>query len=164
MDGQNELLTIAEIAIGIAGFAGVISVFAQRGHLSPADRLRFLGVISTAFSALLLAFVPIALAYTDLQQEQLWQTSSIVMLLWTILGLAPVPLAVRTIRLELNESSWVPLGLFLIPTVANLFVQLANSGSWFWQPNFIPYLMGMLAYLYNAGLFFVFIVLLRPPK
>lgn len=75
MDGQNELLTIAEIAIGIAGFTGVIAVFAERGRLSPADRLRFLGVFVTAFSALVLAFIPLALAHSGLRDQQLWQTS-----------------------------------------------------------------------------------------
>ena len=48
-EGREELLTVAELAIGIAGFAGVIAAFLQRGGLHPVDRGRFVTLLSAAF-------------------------------------------------------------------------------------------------------------------
>jgi hypothetical protein len=50
----------------------------------------------------------------------------------------------------------------LVPSGINLAIQLVNAGGWIWQPNFVPYLIGMLVYLYAIAFFFVIIVLFRP--
>jgi hypothetical protein len=162
VDGHDELLTIAEISIGLAGFSGVIAVFIQRGGLPLADRLRFLALFVTAFTALVLAFLPIVLAYSGFKDQDIWQISSGTMVLIGFVALLTYPFAVRTIRKEIEETSLLPHVLFLVPAGVHLVVQLANAGGWIWQPNFVPYLIGMLFYLYAAGLFFVIIVLFRP--
>jgi hypothetical protein len=164
MNGQNELLTIAEIAISIAGFAGMIVAFANRGRLTLADQLRFLGVFVIAFSALLLAFFPIALFYGDFRSQQVWRISSIVMVFWSILGFIPYPFALRKIVAELEGHTLLPVALFLFPFIGNIILQILNSSAWLWKPNFIPYLAGVLTYLYIASLFFVLIVIFRPSK
>ncbi len=162
MDGHDELLTIAEIAVGLAGFSGVIAAFTQRGDLPLADRVRFLALFATAFAALVLAFVPIALAYSGFEDQELWQISSATMLLAGLVSLVPYPFLVRRIRKEFKTPSMLPGVFLLVPAGVHLVVQLANAGGWIWQPNFVPYLIGMLLYLYAAGLFFVVIVLFRP--
>ena len=163
MDGQDELLTIAEIAVGLAGFSGVVAAFIQRGSLSAADRLRFVALFVTAFTALVLAFVPIMLAYGGFQDENLWHLSSTVMVLIGLPVIAAYPFGVRRIRREIETHSLLPPMLILVPALIHLVVQLMNAGGWIWQPNFVPYLIGMLIYLYSAGVMFVFIVLFRPP-
>ena len=40
MTASDELLTLAELAIGLAGFAGVVAAFAYRGELAAIDRMR----------------------------------------------------------------------------------------------------------------------------
>jgi hypothetical protein len=162
LEGRDELLTIAEIAIGIAGFSGVVVAFVQRGSLPQADRLRFLAVFATAFSALLLAFVPSVLSYSGVRDAVVWRLSSLIMVLWSVLGLAPYPRGVRMIRAELGTSTRLPIVLFGVPSAVSLGIQLLNAGGWIWKPSLVPYLFGMLVYLYVAGLFFVFLVLFRP--
>jgi hypothetical protein len=162
LDGQDELLTIAEIAVGLAGFSGVVAAFIQRGGLSTADRLRFLALFITAFEALVLAFIPIALAYGGFQDESIWRLSSIVMMLAAIAGIVSIPFAIHRMRKEIAPSLLSPI-LVLVPALINFVVQLMNAGAWIWQPNFVPYLIGMLLCLFEAGLIFVFIVLFRPP-
>jgi len=162
LDGHDELLTIAEIAVGLAGFSGVIAVFIERGGLPLADRLRFLALFVTAFTALILAFVPIALAYSGFKDQNIWQISSGTMVLVGFAALVPYPFGVRTVRREIKATSMIPHVLLLVPAGVHLAVQLANAGGWIWQPNFVPYLIGMLVYLYTAGLLFVIIVLFRP--
>ena len=162
MDGHDELLTIAEIAVGLAGFSGVVAGFIQRGGLSAADRLRFTALFITVFAALVLAFIPIALAYGGFQDESIWRLSSIVMMLVAIAGIVSIPFGVHRVRKEIAPSL-LPNILLLVPALINVVVQLMNVGAWIWQPNFVPYLIGMLLCLFEAGLIFVFIVLFRPP-
>jgi len=162
LEGRDELLAIAEIAVGIAGFSGVVAAFTQRGGLSTADRLRFLAIFLSAFSALLLAFVPIALTYSGVSGAAIWRVSSVVMLVWSVVGLASYPQGARRIRQELGTTHSLPIVLFAIPTCLSLGVQIVNAGGWIWSPNPVAYLFGMLVYLYSAGLFFVLIVLFRP--
>jgi hypothetical protein len=162
LDGHDELLTIAEIAVGLAGFSGVVAGFLQRGGLSAADRLRFISLFITVFATLVLAFIPIALAYGDFQDESIWRLSSIVMMLAGIAGFVSIPFAMHRMRKEIAPSLLAPI-LVLVPPLINFVVQLMNAGAWIWQPNFVPYLIGMLLCLFEAGLIFVFIVLFRPP-
>jgi hypothetical protein len=162
LEGRDELLTVAEIAVGIAGFSGVVAAFTQQGSLTPADRLRFLAVFVTAFSAVLLAFLPIALSYSGVGSPGVWRWSSLIMLGWSLMGLAPYPHGVRRVRRELESRQLLPIALFAVPTALNLGAQLLNAGGWMWKPSLVPYLFGMLVYLYVAGLFFVLIVLFRP--
>lgn len=61
MEGADELLTIAELSIGIAGFSGVVAAFLQNGGLHPFDRSRFINLFSLSFSTLIPAFVPLLL-------------------------------------------------------------------------------------------------------
>ena len=163
MDGHDELLTIAEIAVGLAGFSGVVAGFIQRGGLSAADRLRFIALFITAFAALVLAFIPIALAYAGFQDENLWRLSSVIMMLTGIAGIVSIPFGTHRIRKEIATTSLLPTILLLVPALINVVVQLMNAGAWIWQPNFVPYLIGMLLCLFETGLIFVFIVLFRPP-
>jgi hypothetical protein len=163
LEGKDELLTIAEIAVGIAGFSGVVVAFVQRGNLSQADRLRFLAVFATAFTALLLAFVPSALGYSGVDGRAVWRWSSLIMVVCSLLGLAPYPRGIRSIRQELGTRQLLPVALFGVPAAFNIVVQVLNAGAWIWNPSLVAYLFGMLVYLYTAGLFFVLLVLFRPP-
>jgi hypothetical protein len=162
MEAREELLTIAEIAVGLAGFSGVVAAFLQRGGLPPADRLRFVGIFVTAFIAVVLAFVPIALEHGGLRDGSLWRLSSGAMVFCGVVGLASYPASLRRIRAGLELTSWLPPMLLLAPSIANIVLQAANAGAWLWQPNFLPYLIGMLVWLYAAGILFVTTVLYRP--
>jgi hypothetical protein len=162
LEGRDELLTIAEIAVGLAGFSGVVAAFLQPGGLHIADRLRFLAVFTTAFVALVLSFVPILLAHSGVEGSDLWRYSSLTMLVVSSLGFIPYGFGVRRIRAELGSAGRSPLFFVIAPAAANLVLQIANSGAWFWRSNPAAYLIGMLCWLYIAGVFFVFTVLFRP--
>ncbi len=45
MEASDELLTIAELAVGLAGFSGVVVAFTRQGELSLTDRYRFIGLL-----------------------------------------------------------------------------------------------------------------------
>jgi hypothetical protein len=81
----DGLLTIAEIAVTIALFAGVVAAFLHRGELHAVDRIRFVDLFTVAFEAVILSFVPIALSHLGFEGNRLWVWSSAVMIgLWTL--------------------------------------------------------------------------------
>ncbi len=162
MEAREELLNIAEIAVGIAGFSGVIAAFLQRGGLHQVDRVRFINLFSTAFSTLLLAYVPIVLSHLVDDPEQVWSLSSGVMIVaWLVASTLSFLLVFPTVREHVYGP--LPFALLVLPSVANLVVQVLNLGGWLWHPGFLAYLVGLFSYLYGSGLMFVYVILYRPP-
>jgi hypothetical protein len=80
VDPFDALLQLAEIAIGLAGFAGLFVALArERGALRPADRYRLVLLLCTALSALVLAMLPVGLAEVGVPLRVVWRISSALM-------------------------------------------------------------------------------------
>ncbi len=164
MAGADALFTIAEMAIGLAGFSAVVAAFTTHGELTSTDRSRFVLLFTTAFVAALLAFVPTILNETGLADATLWRTSSgIMILVWLI---STVPFAVGLLR-DRRDPSFVPRVFsqrphILVPSVLNLALQLMNLWGGAWEPSAAIYIVGNLAWLAAAAIVFVSIVLERP--
>jgi len=163
MEPRDELLTIAQVAGGLAGVSGIVAAFLQRGGLSQADQARFVALFTTAFVALLLAFFPIACAYGGLKEANIWRLSSAVMAFFGVAALMWYQRGVREVQMD-NMKFSAPLAslLLLVPMIGNLGLQALNVLNWPWQGNFLVYLVGMLTWLYTTGLIFVTLVLYRP--
>ena len=160
LEHQDELLNIAEISIGIAGFSGVIAAFLQRGGLGRFDRVRFVNLFVTAFSLLILSYVPIVVAELS---TSVWFYSSLVMI---GVGASHMIFGTLYILPVLNEdtggSVMFPNTLIYVPSFAGGLVQFFNVMGWFWDSSFLAYLFGLFVYLYAACLFFLLLVLYRP--
>jgi hypothetical protein len=74
MERRDELLTIAD-------FSGVVAAFLQPGGLHRVDRVRFVTLFTTAFSTLVLTFVPLVPGFAGLTGTRLWSGSSLVMVI-----------------------------------------------------------------------------------
>ena len=164
MEGVDALLTIAEMAIGLAGFSAVVAAFTIRGELTQTDRSRFLLLFTTAFVAALLAFVPVVLKEAGLAGAALWRTSSGTMVVvW--LGFT-VPFIVGLLR-DRRDPSHRPLVFsqkphVLWPSFLNLMLQVMNLWGGIWEPSAAIYIVGTLMWLSAAALVFVSVVLERP--
>ena len=83
MEASDELLTIAELAIGLAGFSGVVVAFTYRGELRATDRYRFIGLFTQALTVALLSFVPFGFHHADQVGAAIWRASSgLAVLFW----------------------------------------------------------------------------------
>ena len=162
MEHQEELLNIAEISIAIAGFSGLMAAFLQRGGLEKLDRVRFVNLFVTAFSTLVLAYVPIVVA--DLSVA-IWSYSSLAMIgIWLFSVGIGIVYVVPAIKDHGEAAGMAPGALIWIPSFANVLVQFLNVTGWFWESGFLAYLFGLFVYLYAACLMFVFVVIYRPDK
>jgi len=162
MTGGDALLTIAQLAISLAGFSAVVSAFTVRGELTQADRSKFLWLIATALVAALLAFVPIILDEARMDGIQLWRVSSLIMVLAWFVSMGIWLVELLRDRRRRSSPSFADGPLLVVPSVGNLILQLFNVSGMAWQPSPAAYIVGTLVWLYAASLAFLSIVLERP--
>lgn len=157
MDPSDMLSTVAEIALGLAGFTGVLVVLGrQPGRLSPAGAFRLTVLLIGSLSALFLALIPLALHDSGLSGSVLWRVSSLVMA-GSIL--ATGGLLVRPVRrFRRGESeSYNPTILVLITTGAVLvfIAQMVNASGVLGGPSPGAYSFGLLFFLAVGAVQFV---------
>lgn len=113
MQGDDVLLTIAQVAITFAGFSSVVVVFGQRavGRWSEEDSVRFAFLIVSSLVVVFLAFLPIFLRFLHFSDAETWGISS------AILGAAAAILTAAAWRNVLGLRSKQPG--FIGATVVN---------------------------------------------
>jgi hypothetical protein len=149
MGPSDTLSTVAEIALGLAGFTGVLVVLGrQPGRLSPTGAFRLIVLLVGSLSALFLALIPLVLHDSGLSGFVLWRVSSLVMagsILSSVGFLVP-----RIRAFQRGESeAYNPSILVVISTGAVLvFVaQILNASGVLWSPGQGAYSLGLLFFL-----------------
>ena len=164
MGAEDALFTIAEMAVGVAGFSAIVAAFTGQGPLTVTDRRRVVWLFTCSFAAALLAFVPVLLREASLSGPDLWRYSSASMsLVWVVAAAAWVFGEVRQNRSGSAEATGFWQGpAALVPSFLNFLLQLSNTFGLFWEPSAAAYVGGTLVWLYAAVLPFMSIVLERP--
>ena len=163
MNPSDTLSTVAEIALGLAGFSGLLVVLGrQPGHFSLAEVARLAAMLVASLSALFLAIIPLVLHDFGLSGASLWRASSSIMGV-SILGSAA--LLARPVRqFRASESrAYSPYILWsvLLGALAVLLVQTANILGLLGSPGAGPYSLGLLFFLAVGALQFVRILFVR---
>ena len=78
MSAKDELLTIAEIAVALVGFSGLIFVFRARDvtGLETRDLSALAMIVGAGSIALAFALLPLPLSYLGLAEPVFWRISS----------------------------------------------------------------------------------------
>jgi hypothetical protein len=165
MQASEELLTIAELAIAIAGFSGVVVAFGHRGELTPVDRWRFASLLAISMGAAVLAFLPSVLHLLGISGSFLWRVSSAMYLGISVAHLIIfVPRLLRTGR----EFDVTPPRAFLLVSfllvALNLSLQLLNVVGWPYPPNAAFLTSGLIIWLVLAALNFGSLVIGPRPR
>ena len=157
MREEGLLLTIAEISIGFAGFAGIVALFGRRaaGAWSAIDRIRFDALIAYALTSLFAALLPLVVYYVASDHVSPWKLSSalfgVVLLLFCRVGIRGTLYARASKDPEANiYGGWVLAGLAGLAS-ALLFL---NALGIVFQGNGAPYLFALFLVLSGAGFFF----------
>ena len=160
MEGSEALAALAEIAIGIAGFAAIALVLSRnRDSLSPEllfiIRTMIVNSVLTAF----LALFPWVLESVTLLPPEVWRWSSgawvlcVLFVVWPVYIREQRALALRNDAgvFRLSIVGWGLGGLALIVHFANLF-------GWPLDPSFSAFYLGLWLALGVAGISFVFLI------
>jgi hypothetical protein len=160
MEASDELLTIAELAIGLAGFSGVAVVFRGQGGLRLVDRFRFLAVLSQSLAVLILAFVPFGFHHAGQTGQALWMGSSAVMVVFWLLAAWILGFRFRpdfSVQDEQLPKS-VEAAIWCIATL-NLLLAVANLVGWPLRSGALFYLAALICWLMITGFLFATLVL-----
>lgn len=157
MAEEGLLLTIAEVSVGFAGFAGIVALFGRRasGTWSTADRLRFNSLIRHALLSLFAALLPLAIYYVDPDHGSPWRSSStifgviFILLIWN--SCRRIPEVRASGDSEANvRGAWVLIAGFAVVALG-LFL---NAIGVVFQGVAGPYLVAVFFTLTLTGLFF----------
>ena len=164
LDAFDTLLTLAEVSLGLAGFAGIVVVFGRGpGALAPADSFRLLALVGCSLGTLFLSLVPIALNAVGLPEPELWQWSSAILLAVAVPAHLFAFLRIRRHVAEILEVLpiyMLPIGVSLF--LANFIAQICNALGVGSLPIFGVYLIGLILYLGFAALQFARMLFVRP--
>jgi hypothetical protein len=164
LEAADTLLTLSEVSLGLAGFAGIVVVFGRgRGVLAPADSFRLLALVGCSLGTLFLSLIPIALGFVGVAEPELWQWSSAILIAVSIPAHLFVLSRMRRHAAEILEVLPVyllPFGAFLF--LANFVAQTCNALGVGWSPSFGVYLFGLLLYLLFAAIQFARMLFVRP--
>jgi hypothetical protein len=83
----EALLTVAQIAVGLAGFSAVLVALSGDPHRWTAlDSFRIKGMLSLSFGALFLSLVPFVLAFLSFAEATRWRASLGLLSLFSVVG------------------------------------------------------------------------------
>jgi hypothetical protein len=160
MEGSDALSGLAEVAIGITGFAAIALVLIRsRDSLPPNILLVIRTMIVNGVFIAFLALFPWVLASGTLPPTEVWRWSSGVFVFGVLFVVMPVyareqralgPLP-DTGLLRLSLVTWGLAGLMLLVHVANLF-------GWPLSPSFSAFYLGLWLGLSVPGIAFVFLI------
>ena len=153
MNIDEALVGLAEIAIALAGFTGVVVAFGSRseGAWHPGDRLRLGFLLEASLTAVGFALLGLLLISINISQSMSWIIGSAIWALYMTLSLTRSHLALKKDQDTHGDvdrfANWITTGLF----VALIAVQVANIFVWqaFW-----PFLAGILLNLAGAAMQF----------
>jgi hypothetical protein len=161
MEATDELLTIAELAIGLAGFSGIVIAFSHQGRMREIARFYFIALISSAFTAVLLALVPFYFHHGGVAGVALWKNSSHVMLIVYILLVAG--LGARVSRLPsvygAHHLGIITSIVVCATTLLTAACIIANIVGYLMEPGPALYLIGLFLWLTVTIYMFAFLVL-----
>jgi hypothetical protein len=164
LDAFDTLLTLSEVSLGLAGFAGIIIVFGRGpGALPPADSLRLAALVTASLGTLFFSLIPIALGFVGVPEPDLWGWSSAIMVVAVVPAHAVGVLWMRRNWEEILEVA--PIRLLLsaaIILLANAVAQVCNSLGVGSLPMFGVYLFGLILYLGFAAVQFARMLFVRP--
>lgn len=163
MDAVDELLGIAGVAVGLAGFAGVAAAFLLDRDFQRDDQLRFVALLFGTLSVTFLAFVPLLLNRAGLAARTAWAWSSVVALLVSAAGLQiGLTLAREAGAFEKKPPRWVFIPQWIL-FVSGPVAHGLNLAGVLDGPGPTLYMAGLLTWLAAGALLFAIIVLLRRP-
>lgn len=164
MEETESLTIVAELAVALAGFAGIV-VSLRRRFDDPASfaYARLWRLIEASFGTTFFALLPLALYHLELAPRGVWGISSLGFGVWLLVALGFIFWRF-TNQLRSPYMSWRFNGpVFLLQAMLAL-VLLLNSLGLTTARQFGPYFVGLLGYLIIAGMMFARLLLLRYPE
>ena len=156
---ESLLMTHAEVAVAIAGFASVAAVLGR--PLNALQRWRFLQILFTGFVQVAAGLIPVWLSSLGIAGPMLWRCVSVIGLLFAvIMSVSLGSIFVRTPGLSRNDLmvlNW-PATYFIYGLSVAVFVLLLVNAWGVPEPGFGLYYAALLAGMATVFLSFADVV------
>lgn len=164
MVGSGAFQTLAEFAIALAGFSGVVVVFRRReGRLHPADDIRIFNALVPSLAAAFLALLPVGLDLLGLTLEASLIIAGIVHAAVVVVISLAIEMRIRRLRPDVSAVLSRPLTLgFYFLLVVSVATNLLNAMSVLGEPRSGVYFFSVLVLLAIAATVFARMVFIRP--
>ncbi|MEM7410948.1 MAG: hypothetical protein AAF430_11990 [Myxococcota bacterium] len=159
MNPSDTLLTTAEIAVAVLGFAGIVAVLQSRA--APMAELRLRVMVEAGGTTIAFSLLPVGLLAFEIAEESVWSIAS------AGLGLATLALLARTFTRQrqlfgsifLRETIVFDVGFWVSALLAAIALAL-NAFSVGYPASFGVFYAGLTLVLTSAVITFVRIVYL----
>lgn len=158
MVGSEVLLTVAEVAVALAGFSSVVAIFVRResGSWTGPDVLRLWQLIIYSLAAVFFAFFPFLLFYCGLTTTDIWIVSSALLGGFITVNTAgALVTALRVWRQDRAAFNGTILATVVFLAVVAVSVQVLNVQGVIFKHSLGGYLVGLIWLLLASGFFFV---------
>ena len=161
---EQSLDTLANVAITLAAFSGLVVAFRVRGAQiwSPTEIRVLWFLITDSFLVVFFALLPVPLALFDLSPDLLWGLCSALLASWFLIGDF---LALRGERRDRATNQWISIPV-VTPILYGVYVAafLMSVTLWFSVWDFLvprgqaAYVVGLIVLLAFAAVEFLFFI------
>ena len=153
MDAADQLLTLAEISIALAGFSGVIATFQfeKKAHLSRGHVISLSLIVIISLAAAFCSVLSLVLLNFGFGEPAVWTISSVINAVFWLSGV------VYTIRNMHMDTVPLPtrilfsflIGLAILASIANFLNAFGIIFNREFGPFFATFLLGFFVVLYS---------------
>jgi hypothetical protein len=166
MDKFDALILVAELALGISGFSGVVvALGTSLGNWPEVDRLRLAALLAAGVGALFLVLIALLLIMLGIDADRVWRISSILMSVHGIgVMFTIVPRAWAITRTTTGMKSPYSVAVFIpivITLCINIIVQLMNATGILNGDPFGIFFAGLVILLLISGAQFLRLLFVR---
>ena len=161
MEGGDELSVLAEIAVALAGFSGIVIAVQSRDQVHPWDTFRAVLLLITGFSTRVQALLPSAIHSFGVAGPSLWRLSSALCLL---INLAPIIPVFRGRPADIASSAYYRQNVAVTMTGSAVTVaaHLMNALALGTVGTFSLFYLGVLMHIPSTALQFLIVIVVRP--
>ena len=156
----DALFTIAEVAVGITGFSGIVLAISHRpGALDPFDASRIFLLLAAGVATIVVSLFPVGLHAAGVASGSIWRWSSASMV---VVNLGVIAGGLRAGPWVVSARDWVIAPVLLTATLFNLAAQILNATGLVFHGSFSVFFFGLLWWVTFSGTQFVLIIFVRP--
>jgi hypothetical protein len=140
IDPANTLYVVIQVAVAIAGFAGIVSAV-QEERLRVLLTLRLFNLLSCSFAVLFISGFALVLMHAEVEPVTIWRVTSVLIVFVSVVGAVLSLRRVGAVRAKVPDFGGLVTGLVINGTlVVNLLLLVWNAAAWgaFW-----PVLIGV---------------------
>jgi len=164
MPDSQSLQTIAEVSIGLAGFSGLaVALRRNSGPLTEVEKFRLRILLTLAFGAMFLSFLPELLQGLGMKTAVIWICACAALAVYSIVFLAWWVIASRKFSRDFPEIfHWSAFARMSAGHVTVLLLQMAVCLSLVTDKGATIFVLGLIWYLIHAAQQFSRMLFVQP--